>query len=142
MAGDTLRDAFRAELAIVRTAASIAWAIKDTLNTTTNPDAGAGYLELEFPGGSEEQASFGAPGSNFFLERGQVTVHVVAPRGSSRDTAETYAAAIRAAFRGRRFAAGARSVRIDAVAPMGGGFNEGGMWAETVALSYEIYNVA
>jgi hypothetical protein len=152
MAGDTLRDAFRAELAIVRTAASIPWPIKDTLNTAEQPSpptagaaaSAAGYLELEFLGGSEAQYTFGAPAANLHREQGQVTVHVVTrlrTGTTNRDLAETYAAAIRAAFRMRRFAAGSRSIRITAVAPMGGGFDEGGMWAESVALGYEIYNV-
>ena len=45
------------------------------------------------------------------------------------------------AFRMRRFAAGARSVRITSTAPMGGGVNEAGLWVESVALGYELYNV-
>ena len=48
---------------------------------------------------------------------------------------------IRTAFRMRRFAAGARTVRITATAPMGGGHDEAGLWVESVALAYEIYNV-
>ena len=41
----------------------------------------------------------------------------------------------------RRFAAGSRSVRITSTAPMGGGHDEAGLWVESVALAYEIYNV-
>jgi hypothetical protein len=143
MPGDPLRDAFRAELATVRTAASVTWPIKDTLNTNVNPDASSGYLELEFPGGVEEQYTFGAPSNNLHREIGQVTIRVVAPRGNvtNRNLAETYAAAIRNAFRMRRFAVGTRSVRITSTAPMGGGEDEGGMWSESLALGYEIYNV-
>lgn len=153
MAGDTLRDAFRAELATIRTAASIAWPIKDTLNTSTQPNppvagaasSAAGHLELEFPGGSEAQYTFGAPSANLHREEGQVTVNVATrlrTGSTNRDLAETYAASIRSAFRMRRFAAGSRSIRITAVAPMGGGHDEGGLWVESVALAYEIYNVA
>ncbi len=141
MAGDTFRDAWRAELATVLTGAGIAWTIEDTLNTGENPDASTGYIELEFPGGSESQYTFGAPGSNFHNEEGQVTIRVVAPLGRLRDTAETYAAAIRSAFRMRRFAAGSATVRITATAPMGGGHTEGGMWAESIALAYQVFNV-
>ena len=152
MAGDTLRDAFRAELATIRTGASIAWPIKDTLNTSEQPNppaaavasTSAGYLELEFPGGSEAQYTFGAPSANLHREQGQVTVNVVTrlrTGTTNRDLAETYATAIRSAFRMRRFAAGSRSIRIVAVAPMGGGHDEAGMWVESVALGYEIYNV-
>jgi len=152
MAGDPLRDAFRAELATIRTAASIAWPIKDTLNTSEQPNppaagvasTAAGHLELEFPGGSEAQYTFGAPAANFHREQGQVTVNVVTrlrTGTTNRDLAETYAAAIRSAFRMRRFAAGSRSIRITAVAPMGGGHDEGGNWVESVALGYEVFNI-
>ena len=152
MAGDTLRDAFRSELATIRSAESISWPIKDTLNTSTQPNpaaagvasTAAGYLELEFPGGAEAQYTFGAPAANFHREQGQVTVNVVTrlrTGTTNRDLAETYAASIRSAFRMRRFAAGSRSIRITDTAPMGGGHDEAGMWVESVALGYEIYNV-
>jgi hypothetical protein len=152
MAGDTLRDAFRAELATVRTAASIPWPIKDTVNTATQPNppaagaasTAAGHLELEFPGGAEAQYTFGAPAANLHREQGQVTVNVVTrlrTGTTNRDLAETYAEAIRSAFRMRRFAAGSRSIRITATMPMSGGHDEGGLWVESVALGYEIYNV-
>ena len=144
MAGDPLRDAFRAELATIRTSAAIPWPIKDTLNTSENPDVSTGYLELEFPGGSERQVTFGAPAANLHREEGQVTVNICTRLGAGttkRDQAETYAAVIRTAFRMRRFAAGSRSVRITATAPMGGGHDEAGLWVESVALAYEIYNV-
>ena len=152
MAGDTLRDAFRSELATIRSAESIAWPIKDTLNTSTQPNpaaagvasTAAGYLELEFPGGSEAQYTFGAPASNFHREQGQVTIRVVTrlrAGTTTRDLAETYAAALRALFRMDRFSVGSRSCRITDTAPMGGGHDEAGMWVESVALGYEIYNV-
>jgi hypothetical protein len=148
MAGDPLRDAFRAELdSIISTAAPpIPWVRKDTLNTSTEPDASTGYIDLEFPGGGEAQYTFGAPAANLYHEQGQVTVRVVTPLSAGqteRDKAETYAAQIRSAFRTahRTFAAGSRTVRIKSTAPMGGGHDEGGMWAESVALEYEIYNV-
>lgn len=153
MAGDTLRDAFRAELAIVRTAASIPWPIKDTDNTSEQPSppaadaaaTAAGHLEIEMPAGPpEEQYTFGAPGANLHREQNHVTIRVMTKLRAGqtvRDLAETYAAAIRAAFRMRRFAAGSRSIRIRATAPMGDGFDEGGLWGVSVALFYEIYNV-
>jgi hypothetical protein len=141
-----LRNAFRAELdSIISTAAPpIAWVRKDTLNTSGQPDASTGYVDLEFPGGGEEQYTFGAPAANLHREEGQVTVRVVTPlRGGQveRDKAEAYAKQIRAAFRMRRFAAGSRSIRITSTAPIGGGHDEAGMWTEAVALAYEIYNV-
>ena len=33
------------------------------------------------------------------------------------------------------------SVRITSTAPMGGGHDEAGLWVESVALGYELYNV-
>ena len=152
MAGDTLRDAFRTRLAAHRTTASIPWPIVDVLNTAEQPAPAAanaastaqGHLELDFLGGSEAQYTFGAPASNLHREQGQVTVRIVTRLRAGttvRDLAETYAAALRNLFRMDRFAAGSRTIRITAVAPMGGGFDEGGMWVESLALAYEIYNV-
>lgn len=140
MAGDTLRDAFRTRLATHRATAGVTLVIKDTVNTTENPDASAGYLELEFPGGSEGQYTFGAPGSNLHMEDGQVTLRVCMPLGLSRDTGEAAAEALRNLFRMDRFAAGSRTVRVVATAPMGGGQDEAGMWAESVALGYRVFN--
>ena len=146
MAGDPLRDAFRDQLDAVIAAASpaITWVRKDTTNTTTDPDVATGYFDLEFPGGSEAQYTFGAPGSNLFREQGQVTIRVCAPLGASRDLAETYASQVRNLFRGqtyRSFAVGSRTCRITETAPLGDGEDDAGMWAESIALAYEIYNV-
>ena len=146
MAGDTLRDAFRAELDAVIAAAApaITWVRKETLNTEENPDASTGYFEIEFGAGDEAQYTFGAPGVNLHRELAPVFIHALTPLArneTTRDLAETYLGQLRTAFRMRRFAAGARQVRITSTAPMGGGEIEGGMWAETIALQYEIYNV-
>lgn len=149
MAGDPLRDAFRDELAAIRLAANIPWPIIDTLNTVENPDASTGYIEIEFPGGFEAQSSWGSPGNNLWQENGQVTIRVVTPLGvgeEGRDLAETYGAAIRSRFRkeNRRFdvAGTNQGVRIVTTAPMGGGHDEAGLWAESIALEYELHNVA
>ena len=147
MAGDTLRDAFRTRLAThCTTSPATTRSPKDLVNTVENPDAAApGYVYLEFPGGNEQQYSFGAPGSNFFQEQGQVTLRVASPLGAGttvRDTAEVDAGLLRARFRNDRFAVGSVSCRIVAVHPMGEGMDEGGMWVESVAISYEVYNVA
>lgn len=139
--GDPLRDAFRSALAAICTTAGVSWPIKDTLNTTENPDASTIYLELEFPGGVERQFTFGAPGANLHREEGQVTVRVCSPLGGGHDESEFAAAQIRAAFRMRRFPAGDRSVRITSTGAMGSGMNDAGLWVESVALGYEIYNV-
>jgi hypothetical protein len=144
MAGDTLRDAFRAKLdAILAANPSIAWAQIDTLNTGIRPDASTGYFELEFPGGSEQQYTFGAPGANLHREQGQVTLRAVVHRNAGkteRDNAESYIETIRDAFRMARFAAGSRTVRITATGAMGGGQDEAGMWAESIALFYQVFN--
>lgn len=140
--GDPLRDAFRALLATVKTEKSIAWATKDTLNTTENPDASAPYLELEFDGGSEEQGTFGAPASNLHDEFGQVRLNLYMPLGAEQAQGEVYARALRNGFRARRFQTSeGRDVSIDAVAPMSGGEAVGGMWVETIALSYRTTNL-
>lgn len=146
MAGDTLRDAFRSELDAVIAAASpsITWTRRDSLNTATAPDASTGYFEIEFGVGDEVQYTFGAPGANLHREQASVFIHAIAPLAASkttRDLAETYLGQLRNAFRMRRFSVGSNTVRITATAPMGGGEIDGGMWAETLALSYEIYNV-
>jgi hypothetical protein len=144
MAGDTLRDAFRAKLdAILQANPSITWARIDTLNTGIRPDASTGYFELEFPGGGEQQYTFGAPGANLHREQGQVTLRAVVHRNAGkteRDNAESYIETIRDAFRMARFAAGSRTVRITATGAMGGGQDEAGMWAESIALFYQVFN--
>lgn len=151
MAGDPLRDAFRTQLATIRTALAVTYPaifeIKDLVNTDENP-AATDFIDLEFPGGSEEQYTFGAPGSNLFQEQGQVTVRVCTKLGAGttkRDLAEVYAGQIRAAFRSqtyRLFAVGSRQVRITSTAPMGGGYEDGGLWCEAVAIGYEVFNLA
>jgi hypothetical protein len=143
MAGDTLRDAFRAELdnIIAAVAPLITWSQKDTLNTGLNPDASTGYFELEFPGGSESQFSFGQPGADMFEERGQVTLRAIAPLGRDRNLAESYALILRNQFRGRRFLAGGRQIRIDAVGSLDAGVIEAGLWASSIALGYIVYNI-
>lgn len=142
MAGDPFRDAFRAEFqSILNSNPSITWTLRDTLNTRTIPDASVGFFELEFPGGSEEQTSFGVPGSNIFTEYGQVTLRAVTPRGQGTSKAEAFMEIVRPQFRGRRFPLGSQMIRVDAVQPMGGGFTEGGEWAEALAIGYTLQRI-
>lgn len=142
MSGDPLRDAFRTKLAAIKTSASIAWDIIDTVNTSEDPDVSAPYIDLEFPGSTpEQQASWGNPGNNWQNEEGQVTVKVHTPLGRNQDIAETYAKAIRDGFGMARLTmAGGQQIRITATSSMGGGQDDGGMWVEAVALSYQTYN--
>lgn len=153
MAGDPLRDAFRAELAVVLAVApAIPWPVKDVINTADQPappaagvaGSAAGWFEIEFPGGSEEQYTFGAPGSNWHRERGQVTIRAVTRLRAGktiRDLAEGYLATLRTRFRLRRFSVGSQQVRIIATMPMGNGVDEGGRWVESLALEYQLFNI-
>lgn len=145
MAGDTFRDAIRGALdAILLANPSITWPHKDTLNTGVKSDAGTSYFELEFPGGDEDQFTFGAPGVNDWREVGQITVRAVVRQNAGkteRDKAEAYMETIRQAFRGRRIALGSRAIRIKRTGAMGGGRDEAGMWVESIALEYERFNV-
>jgi hypothetical protein len=140
MAGDSLRDAFRTRLATHVATAAITLPIKDLVNTGDNPDAATGFIALEFFGGAEEQITTGSPGNNIFRESGQVTIRVYASLGQARDTAEAAAEALRNLFRADRFSAGSRVVRVLDTSPMGGGQDEAGMWAESVALGYLVDN--
>ena len=153
MAGDPLRDAFRAELVtVLGESTAIPWTVKDVQNTTEQPappaaDAAAsaqGHFEIEFPGSSEAQYTFGAPGANFHREQGQVTIRAVTRLRAGttvRDLAEGYLATVRSRFRMRRFAVGSLQCRITDTAPMGGGYDEAGMWVESLALGYEVFNI-
>jgi hypothetical protein len=142
MAGDSLRDAFRARLQTHVTTAGLTLPVKDLVNTKARPDASASFIALDFPGGTpERQLTFGAPGANFHDETGQVTILVCGKPGHDRDTCEAAAEALRNLFRMDRFAARSRTVRITATAPMGGGEDDGGFWVESVALFYEVINV-
>jgi hypothetical protein len=141
MAGDTLRDAFRARLvALAGQSPAVTLAVKDLVNTTELPDASVSFLALEFIGGSEDQYTFGIPGHNRFLEIGQVTLRVCAPIGSDRDTCEAAAEILRNRFRNDSFAAGNRTIRIVDTTPMGGGQDEGGLWVESIGLRYRVFN--
>lgn len=151
--GDPLRAAFRYELAVILSdTPAIPWPVRDLQNTTQQPappaaDADStaqGHFEIDFPGSVEAQYTFGAPGSNLHREQGQVTIRAVTrlrAGSATRDLAESYLATVRSRFRMRRFAVGSLSCRITDTAPMGGGQDEAGMWVESLALGYEIYNV-
>ncbi len=143
MAGDPLRDAFRAQLVTVCTDIGVAepWLVEDLVNTDADPDDSVPFISLEFPGGAESQFTTGAPGYNLFQENGQVTVVLHMPLAEHQAEAERHAAGIRTRFRNRRFTTSAgRQVRITETHPMGGGFDDSGLWIESVALGYETFN--
>lgn len=141
-AGDEFRDACRTRLLEHILTAGIAWSFLDLLNTGDDPEVTTPFIDIEFPGGDEAQYTFGAPGSNFYLESGRLTVRVCTGLNaglSRRNTAEAYAGRLRTLFRNDRFPAGSTTVRIKAAAPLGGGQNEAGLWCEFIDLRYERY---
>lgn len=153
MAGDPLRDAFRAELATVIAAASpaILWTVKDVDNTAEQPAppaagaaaSAAGWFEIEFPGAAERQFTFGSPGNNLHREIGQVTIRAVTrlrAGTTNRNLAETYLAQLREGFRMHRFVSGSLAIRVTSTAPMGDGETEGGQWVVSLALAYSVFN--
>lgn len=153
MAGDPLRDAFRAELGTVIAAASpaIVWTVKDVDNTAEQPAppaagaaaSAAGWFEIEFPGAAEGQYTFGSPGNNLHRETGQITIRAVTrlrAGATIRNLAETYLAQIRTGFRMRRFVSGALEIRVTSTAPLGDGETEGGQWVVSMALAYSVFN--
>lgn len=142
--GDPLRLAFRERLVVWLADLGISWPIADLRNAGENPDVSLGFVALDFPGGSEDQYTFGAPGLNFWREQGQVTLYVKTRLGAGmtmRNLAESYAGVLRARFCNDRFVVGNGTVRIVSTAPIGGGHDEVGLWGEAVALGYETYNV-
>jgi hypothetical protein len=141
---DPLRDAFRSELAAVVLAAAIPWGVVDTINTTAAPTAATSFITLRFaPALPETQYTFGSPGSNFWLERGDVFIDLFPKLGIGHGLVESYGLAIRNAFRNRRFVLSTgQYVRILSVAPMSGGPVDGAWWCETVAVNYRVFNIA
>ena len=143
--GDSFRLAFRDRLLVWMTDLGIAWPIRDLVNAGDNPDVSRGFVALDFPGGQvDAQYTFGAPGRNFWIEEGQVTVYLKTRLGAGtalRNQAELYGAQLRGRFRGDRFVAGTVTVQITGTAAMGGGQDEGGLWVEAVGLAYRVFNV-
>lgn len=61
------------------------------------------FVTLEFPGGTAEQVTVGAPGNNVFREYGGFMIHVQVPMGSGATLARQYADTIAAIFRAQTF---------------------------------------
>lgn len=145
MAGDPFKDAVRARLATHADDLGLGgtFPIRDTDNTSDQPDAGANYLELEFPGGPPDRLwGFGNPGNNLYDEVGQITLNVVTPLRQNRDAAEAAAAGLRGKFRGDRIELSTgRFIRITGTSPLNDGRTEGGHWAVSVLLAYQVFNV-
>jgi hypothetical protein len=145
MSGEPLRDAFAAALDdVLGQDPAIPWTRKDTVNTAEDPDVATPYLDLEFFSAQERQYSFGAPGANLHHEPGQVTIKLHVPLGdaASQALAGGYANTIRQRFRMKRFTmTDGQQIRITGTARMGDGYDEAGMWVESIGLAYETYNV-
>ncbi|MFO1158428.1 MAG: hypothetical protein U1E60_06290 [Reyranellaceae bacterium] len=143
--GDPLHDAFLAHVGAITAIIGVEapWRVVDTRNTGINPDAGAPYIDFEILPGREDQVTFGAPGENFHLETGQITIGFNMPLGEHQQTAGRYAARLVAAFRtsARTFEAEGRLVTLYQPLRMGGGDTVGGLWREAMAVTYEIYHV-
>ncbi|WP_319798324.1 phage tail terminator-like protein [Nitrobacter sp.] len=145
MAGDPFKDAIRARLATHVDALGLGstFPIRDTDNTSDQPDAAANYLELEFPGGPpDRQRSFGSPGNNWYDEVGQITLNVVVTLRQNRNAAEAAAAGLRGKFRSDRIEiAPGRFIRITGTSPLSDGRTEGGHWVISVYLAYQVFNI-
>lgn len=148
MAGDPIRDAFRAKLQDILDDASppITWPVIDTDNGEANPDGAVPYIEIRFEGGNELPFARGGDGSSLWLEDSQAFIDFVVPLGDGREEQERNAYIVRNGFRGLFFntspESGAIQIEIVTAAPLGGGQGiDGGMNAKTIALGYRIYNV-
>lgn len=135
MSSNAVRIAVRARLAAN-------WATTTIYNVTNefpNPTEESAFVALEFPGGFEEQASIGSPGSNIYRETGTFLIHIMVPAGTSDDTVTEYADTIRTIFRGQQFS----GVRCYAADPPASGNGAGpidldGNWfGATVSVDYD-----
>lgn len=135
MSSSAVRTAVRARLATN-------WNTTPIYNVTNefpNPTEETAFVALEFPGGFEEQASIGSPGSNIWREVGTFMIHVLVPAGTGESTALGYADTIRTIFRGQQF----DGVRCYAADPPASGAGAGpidldGNWyGVTVTVDYD-----
>lgn len=147
MAGDPLHDAFLAHLTteLDTCGLTLPWTITDTRNTLDNPDASAPWVDFEIISGGVPQFTTGAPGANLHQETGQITITFNVPLGdeANQDLAGHYANNLlrRFLYLGARFTCEGRDVRLHTPVRMGVGEDDGGMWIETMAVSYERYLV-
>jgi len=147
MSGDPLHAAFSTHIAseLDECGLALPWTVKDTRNTGLDPDAGAPYVDFEITPQPTAQYTTGAPGANLHQEQGQIIIAFTVPFGDSANQllAGQYAAALfqRFLYLGRRFTCGDRSVRLFLPVRLGYGENDGGMWIETMAVSYELFHV-
>lgn len=147
MAGDPLHAAFSTHLAseLDECGLALPWTVKDTRNTGTNPDASAPYVDFEITPQAVEQMTASAPGANDHREQGQIIIAFLVPVGDAANQllAGQYAAALlqRFLYLGTRFTVGSRTARLFSPLRLGYGEDDGGMWTETMAVSYELFHV-
>lgn len=145
MAGDPLHDAFLAHLGTELDECGLAlpWSVIDTRNTTARPDASRPYVDFEILPASADQFTTGSPGDNLHRETGQITISFKIPVGdtTNQNAAGSYANLLlrRFLYPGTRFDCDDRTVRLFSPLRMGFGEDDGGMWIETMAVSYEQY---
>lgn len=152
MAGDPLHAAFLAYLTseLDEVGLALPWRIIDTRNTGQDPDATTPYVDFEITPQPTVQYTTGAPGSNLHQEQGQIIIAFKVPFGDTidvtnhQDLAGEHAYAL---FRRwlssnyNRFICDSRQVRLFSPLRLGFGEDDGGMWIETMAVSYELFHV-
>ena len=141
MAGDPVREAIKAKLIAIKTAASIPWDVKETDNAFASASGDTSFIAIEFDGSPPmTQRTWGQPGNNRYREDGTVWVRVVAPLDAGIDVAG-WARAIAAGFLEQRFdTSDGKTVRTLSGAPSP--TRAGGRWIESVALSYRVHHFA
>lgn len=137
MAGDPVKDAFRAQLALVPGM----WTYKDTENPSPQPNVGSRFVTIEWMDSPERLLAWGAPGTNLYQVDGFLQIHLKSPRGKGSAEAEVMSRAAWTYFRARRFQTSeSRDVRIVSVAQLGGEV-DGAMWVESLLVEYETLNL-
>lgn len=128
----------------------ITWVVQDTDNSPgDSPDASSSYIQIRFEGGNESRMTWGAPGSDYFEEIGDVYIDFLVPLGDGREEQERHARTVREAFASvtHRFfhtSVASSSIRIEitTASPLGAAQGvDGAMSCKTIGLGYRIYNV-
>lgn len=137
MAGDPVKDAFRAQILQVPDI----WTYKDTENPSPQPNVGSRFLTIEWMDSPERLMAWGSPGSNLHKVNGFLQIHLNSPRGQGSAVAEVMARAVWTYFRARRFQTSElRDVRIVSVTQLGGEV-DGAMWVESLLIEFETFNL-
>jgi hypothetical protein len=139
-ASDIVRDAIRAEVQTVLTAAGISWPIKEVSNEYAAADGTTNFIAIEFaPAASERQLTTGQRGNNLWREDGTVHIRLIAPLNAGKSPVEGYASSIRTAFRDRRFTRSDGREILTASGPPDS-FDNGARWIHSVSIAYRTQN--